>query len=199
MMEVGPVLNLKWRQNSTTKAQTANLSTAAYLLALKIQELRILLNTKNEENFKACVFSSRHWFCFHGHDVHVMLFCEPWHDTTQLVTQSGSSWLSWLSWLFHTFSTLAENRISEGEPREWRFESVWTLALTETGKLSPACACTRQLQLASTEASTVHTWEFRHLSLYHTDVGPSLWMLTCTEQGGALPNRAAARKYKKRK
>ena len=75
----------KFKMKATQQhEESANLSTAAYLLALKIQELRLLLNTKNEDFSKACVFSSRHWCCFHGHDVNVMLlvFCEPLHNTT---------------------------------------------------------------------------------------------------------------------
>ena len=39
--------------------ESANLSTA-YLLALKMQDLRLGLNRKNEEITKACVLSSRH-------------------------------------------------------------------------------------------------------------------------------------------
>lgn len=60
----GPHVNVsscsKFKMKATQQhEESANLSTA-YLLALKMQELRFDLNKKNEEFSKACVLSSRH-------------------------------------------------------------------------------------------------------------------------------------------
>ena len=86
----------KFKMKATQQhEESANLSTA-YLLALKMQDLRFSLNAKNKEITKVWVLSSRHWCCFHGHDVNVMLFCKPLPSHNLWLTPFGSSWL-WLT------------------------------------------------------------------------------------------------------